>query len=291
MKKMLLVVSGLIFCLVFLSCGKKNSPDEVVPGSSGPRAYGAASDGYMLITNLDKSRQIKLTMSGWEGGPSETDNVNNALEKFHSYYPNITVEYTPSVDSGPNHHGKIMTMFAAGAAPDVFYCASDYYDDFAKRKIIYDITDRYLEVYDLDDFIPAAMDCMTYNDRLYGISSCNVSPELYYNKDLFDKAGIAYPSTDPSKPWTWDEFVTIGKALTRKDASGKVTQYGFYGLETVLMTEAYFNQYNISYVNNDKTMFTATDDPNFKRIFQNIKELRTVHGIAPQASFTETSGM
>lgn len=253
--------------------------------------YGVTEDGYTVITNLDTSKDVTLTMSGWEGGPSETDNLNRALELFSEYYPNIKVEYTPSADSGEGHHGKIMTMFAADSAPDVFYCGSAYVHDFADRGIIYDITDIFKEAFSLDDYIPAALQCMQYNDRLYGITSCNVGPQLYYNKDLFDAAGVEYPSPDPGKAWTWNEFIDAASKLTIKDENGKVKQYGFYGLEDSELLTAYFNQFDIKYISDDGKEFIATDDPNFKKIFENIKAIRTEYGVSPQAAFTESAGM
>ena len=44
---------------------------------------------------------------------------------------------------------------------------------------------------------------------------------LYYNKDLFDKAGVKYPDEN----WTWDDLLAAAEKLTVKDASGKVKQY------------------------------------------------------------------
>ena len=46
---------------------------------------------------------------------------------------------------------------------------------------------------------------------------------INYNRDLFDKAGVAYLK----QGWTWDEFRETAKALTVKDAAGAVTQFGY----------------------------------------------------------------
>ncbi|HIQ06762.1 MAG TPA: sugar ABC transporter substrate-binding protein, partial [Anaerolineae bacterium] len=48
----------------------------------------------------------------------------------------------------------------------------------------------------------------------------------YYNKKLFDEAGVPYPD----ETWTWDTFLDAAKKLTKKDASGRVTQYAL-GME------------------------------------------------------------
>ena len=47
---------------------------------------------------------------------------------------------------------------------------------------------------------------------------------LYYNKKMFDAAGIPYPDDT----WDWAKLVEVAKQLTLKDAEGKVTQWGFY---------------------------------------------------------------
>ena len=46
---------------------------------------------------------------------------------------------------------------------------------------------------------------------------------VYYNKDLFDAAGLPYPKDD----WDWDEFLNVAQQLTQRDAQGKITQWGF----------------------------------------------------------------
>ncbi len=311
MKKTVAVVISMLLGISMIACSASEAENtqgqgsEAVETQSAPAAaesdaetasageyeYGVTEEGYTVITNLDTSEEVTLTMAGWEGGPSETDNLNQALELFHEYYPNITVEYTPSADSGEGHHGKIMTMFAANSAPDVFYCGSAYVHEFADRGIIYDITDIFNQVFSLDDYIPAALQCMQYNGRLYGITSCNVGPQLYYNKDLFDEAGVEYPSPNPEEAWTWEEFIDAAEKLTKTDENGKVTQYGFYGLEDSELLTAYFNQFDMQYMSEDGKSFTATDDPNFKKIFENIKSLRTEYGVSPQAAFTESAGM
>ena len=48
------------------------------------------------------------------------------------------------------------------------------------------------------------------------------APVMYFNKNAFKEAGL-----DPEKTiWTYDEVLAAAKKLTKKDASGKVTQYG-----------------------------------------------------------------
>lgn len=50
---------------------------------------------------------------------------------------------------------------------------------------------------------------------------------IYYNKTMIKAAGAKDPWDDLHGNWTWDDLIEIGKACTKKDASGKITQYGF----------------------------------------------------------------
>ena len=50
---------------------------------------------------------------------------------------------------------------------------------------------------------------------------------IYYNKTMLKEAGAPDPWDDLKGNWTWDDLVKIGKACTKKDASGKIVQYGF----------------------------------------------------------------
>jgi len=63
-----------------------------------------------------------------------------------------------------------------------------------------------------------------YNGKTYGLPRDLSDVMLYYNKDLFDAAGVAYPNDN----WTWDDLRDAAKKLTRdKNGSGTVNQWGF----------------------------------------------------------------
>lgn len=104
--------------------------------------------------------------------------------------------------------------------------------------IILSFTDYFKKDYKENDFLPATLQIMKVNGRYYGVISCIVGPVLYYNKDIFKKAKLPYPPTDPAKAWTWEEFRNVAKKLTIKQGD-KVIQYGVYGLENVFLLPAF----------------------------------------------------
>lgn len=73
--------------------------------------------------------------------------------------------------------------------------------------------DSYLTQKDKDAIIPSSIDAMTYNGKIYSAPMATASCMIYYNKDLFDQAGIAYPSESLKDRMTWEEVIDISQKL------------------------------------------------------------------------------
>jgi len=74
----------------------------------------------------------------------------------------------------------------------------------------------------LASFYPAFMENSQTGGKTWGIPFQRSTIVLYYNKELFKEAGL-----DPNKPpATWNEMTAYAEKLTKRDASGKVTQWG-----------------------------------------------------------------
>lgn len=71
-------------------------------------------------------------------------------------------------------------------------------------------------------FIDGTLESCTYQDKLMIIPNNAQVSLLYYNKDLFDAAGLDYPDAT----WTYSDFTAAGKALTKQDGNGNYTQWG-----------------------------------------------------------------
>ena len=224
---------------------------------------------------------------GWEASPLETESVKQGIVAFQEQYPYIKVDYTPGL-AGAEYSAKLLTMFAGNAAPDVFFCGDSDYRTFASKGVLFDITDKFDATFPVDDFIDSSKTIMNINGKYYGISSCTVSPILYYNKAIFDKAGIAYPSSDPDEAMTWEEYRALSLQLTIKNGD-KTEQYGTYGLESWLMTPMLYSN-NASLFDKDFTK-TTVNSPEAAEVFDAIRDLRIVDGSAPDATTLENIGM
>ncbi len=166
---------------------------------------------------------IKVTF--W-GSPEEIDIITHSIADWQAAHPHIKIifEHTPYT----GYDSKILTRIAGGAAPDVIATEVDYFVTFASKNVLEDLNPYINEDKELSakEFFPSIIDRFTYQDKLLAIPR-DVAPFacVFYNKNLFDEAGIPYPTDD----WTWDDLLRIARALTKKDSAGKITQYGFYG--------------------------------------------------------------
>lgn len=274
MKKWLVaLISLMILALPLAACGGGNATN----GNASP------SD-----SKIKEGEQVTLRFMGWEVSPLETQSVKNGLEQFMKENPNIKVEYT-TIPGGTQYVAKMQAMVLGDEAPDVFFLQSDYYHDFVKRNSLLDITDKVKNEGIADDLIDSAVQLSTVDNKYYGVESCIVAPVLFYNKDIFDKAGVAYPPSDPSKAWTWDEFVNTAKQLTVKNGD-KVEQYGVYGMETYynLISEIMSNGGNWF---TDDLKSSAANTPEVKEVLQAVSDLRKKDGVSPEGKLLTNSGM
>ena len=78
----------------------------------------------------------------------------------------------------------------------------------------------------MDDYDPYIFEQGMTLGGLYGLPSGVYTLFVLYNKDLFDKAGIPYPSSDWNNTWSREEFHDIARKLTQ--GTGATKQFGFF---------------------------------------------------------------
>ncbi len=167
----------------------------------------------------------KIKVAFW-GSPEEIDIITHSIKDWQAAHPKIKIVFEHTPYSG--YDSKILTRIAGGAAPDIIATEVDYFVTFASKNVLEDLT-PYLEAetdFSQKDYFPTIMERFTVNNRLYAVPR-DVAPFacVFYNKDLFDAAGLAYPADD----WTWEDLLRVARALTKKDDTGRTIQYGFYG--------------------------------------------------------------
>lgn len=166
-------------------------------------------------TSESKDGKVTIKFSAWDEIP------DSVFEAFNKEHPDIKVDYIRI--PGDDYSQKINQMIAGNTAPDVMLAYETDLPKFAKAGAILDLDDKLSKSseIDSDDFIPAVKELNETTDGTYGLPWCYASELLFYNKDMFDAAGVSYPTAE----WTWDDYENAAKQLTVKDGS-KTTQWG-----------------------------------------------------------------
>jgi multiple sugar transport system substrate-binding protein len=124
-----------------------------------------------------------------------------------------------------NNYWTLLSAGAQGGSlPDVFWMHSNESQRYMSNDLLLDVTDRIAKssLIDPKNYPEDIWSLYTYNKKYYAIPKDIDTIALWYNKTLFDEAGVAYPDEN----WTWDDLYQAAKKLTKADGS----VYGFYNL-------------------------------------------------------------
>lgn len=156
-------------------------------------------------------------------GPSITAETYAKLETaFEAAYPNVDLIYETTVAS--EYAKQIVLRGAMGDLPDVFAGAwGARYDKYANAGLMFP----------LNDLMEAGGTATTFwfekgrrsDGNMYAFpNEGGCRGFINYNKEMFDEAGIPYPTDD----LTWEEFREMARKLTVRDEDGNVTRYGVF---------------------------------------------------------------
>ena len=155
--------------------------------------------------------------------------VDEVISRFEALYPGIKVNAQLIGNSDLILRDKLVTAVAAGSPPDVAMIGRDLSVELGMYNGMLDLR-PFLEkdgIYLEDIFYPTVIESLEdpYG-RIEGIyflpQLINAGNYLYYNKDIFDAAGIS----EQLVPRTFDELAEIGRKLTETDADGNLTRIG-----------------------------------------------------------------
>lgn len=206
-------------------CGSSGSDANSTKATEGSKSPGASAGSE---TKGD-GKQVTLRYGYW--GKRQEEMLKILVAQFESENPDIKIEMelTPVSD----YWTKLEEAAGGGSAPDVFWMNGPHFELYAENNILLPLED--IDV-DYAGFPQALTDLYTYSGKKYGVPKDFDTTAVWYNKELFDNAGVAYPTED----WTWEDMVEKAKALT--DAAA-----GIYGIVAPLDPQSCF--YNTMYAN------------------------------------------
>jgi multiple sugar transport system substrate-binding protein len=149
--------------------------------------------------------------------------VAEAAPLFEQSHPGVKVQAELSPTLGPS----ILTWAAAGTLYDVFFANGGC----ALRAVegIIPPLDQYIarDHFSLGQFAPSEMTNFTWQGKVYGLPFDLSLMAVYYNKDMFKAAGVAFPPADGK--WTYNDLLATAKPFSKSE-NGHQVQWGYNGL-------------------------------------------------------------
>lgn len=158
-------------------------------------------------TEKSEDGKTKLTVTTWNY--DTTPEFEKLFRAFEAENPDITIE--PVDIASDDYDTKVTTMLSSGDTTDILTMKNLLsYSNYALRNQLVDLTDH---VKDLD-IAPAKASYEMYeiDGKTYAQPYRTDFWVLYYNKKMFDEAGIAYPDN-----LTWDEYEALAKKLSKPE--------------------------------------------------------------------------
>jgi multiple sugar transport system substrate-binding protein len=198
------------------------------------------------------------------------------LALFNQINPTLHVDLDPS-NTGLE---KVIVQSIGGVGPDIFDCYSPFQlSAYVRAGIAWDMTDK-LAAEKLDPrkvTWPCVHVDAVLDDRVYGFPTNAAVNGIWFHKDVFDAASVAYP---PRGQWNWPQLVDLAKKLTIRDPqTGRVSQYGFMCDWTIDYPQ-FLMQWGAKFYSDDGTRCTL-DSPQAAAAIQFMTDLIYVYKVSP----------
>jgi len=224
--------------------------------------------------------------------PEEADARQRVIDAFARRHPDIKVR---TLLSGPDALQHMSIYCAGGKCPDVLMAWELTYAGLADRGVLLDLNtmlaqDKTFAAALKADSIASLYKTFTFNGGQYAFPEQWSGNFLFYNKKLFAEAGVHPPPGRWEQPWSFSEFLDTAKALTKRDRSGRVSQWGYVDSWVASYAAGLFGMNNG--VPWSSPLMNPThlnfDNEAFIEGIQFYADLANRHRVAPTASETQS---
>jgi multiple sugar transport system substrate-binding protein len=169
---------------------------------------GCSSRGGSQSNDSAHAGPVTITYAVWAG--TQTPAMKAIAAEFTKENPNITVNVQEL--PWPQYWSTLQTGAQGNTAPDAFWMLAQQIRPYASGGQLLDISDKIKkEGVDVGKYPKAVLDLYHQGDgKIYGLPKDFDTNGVWYNKALFDAAGVAYPS----QGWTWADFRETARKLT-----------------------------------------------------------------------------
>ena len=255
-----LLLTGVLTASLLAGCGSTDNSAASENTAAAEETASAEEDqeAVDLAGTETTEEAVEITYANFNASGGNEETLQKMYEAFHEEYPNITVNIeTIGYD---DYFTQMQTRVAGGTAPDCYELNIENFAAYANKGVLAELTGI-----DTSGYNATALNAFSVNGKQYGVPGNFSNVVLIYNKDLFDQAGVAYPTDD----WTWDDAM---------DACEKISALGddIYGIYQPITFNEFFKvaaQYGGGVLNADKTEFTINSEENLKAATMMISKI------------------
>lgn len=235
----LALASAMVFSMT--ACGGSSDDGKKEEGTEANKESDKGSD----------SKDVELSVSIWDA--NQEPGIKEILADFTE---ETGIKTKLSVVKWEEYWTMLEAGAQGGSLPDVFWMHSNESERYMSNDMLLDLTDKIAESDKIDpeNYPEDIWGLYTYDDKCFAVPKDVDTIALWYNKAMFDEAGLAYPTAD----WTWDDVTEAAKKLTKEDGS----QYGL-ALRNDNNQAGYYNLIydNGGYIISDDKTKSGWDDP------------------------------
>ena len=214
LKKITAASLAAVMAVSLAACGG-GSTEETTAAAGGSETQGQASDGGSGET-AEGGLTGELSVTTWDN--STTPQFQAEIDAYMEKNPGVTINI---IDTNADEYNNSLgiSLSAAQPDPDVIWVKDmGSMLQMADKKQLMPLDDLIeKDGYDLSVYNGAA-EQLQYNDTTYALPYRSDWYVLFYNKDLFDAAGVEYPTND----MTWEEYRELAAKMTSGEGSAKV---------------------------------------------------------------------
>lgn len=153
-----------------------------------------------------KDGKTKLTMALWDEEQNKT--MKKMIAVYEEQNPNVTIE--TQLTTWSEYWTKLEASVTGGDAADIIWVNALKAEGYVDAGVLMDVSEVAAEL-DLESNYPKALvEAYNYGGKQYAIPKDFDTNALFYNKELFDKAGVEYPTDD----WTMEDFTAAAERLS-----------------------------------------------------------------------------
>ena len=230
---------------------------------------------------------IPLRFTYW-GSPVEKEAVEQMVRAFETAHPDIDVEAVHIPNS--EYIARVSAMMAEGRPPDVGYLFETHAPQWAADGKVLDLTDIVRNDPELSSRLPETYYYFAPG-RTIGTNTSAEIMLLFYNKEVFDRAGVPHPPAQAELAWTWEQFVDAARRLTTDRGGRHPGDPGFDvdGIDVFGVSferDLWYGYYPFIYSNggqivNDDGTRLMLDSPEAIDAVQRLTDLMWTHHVMP----------